>query len=356
MPEHSSKVFTIDEDSKLPAVLGPPKQIACYSTTATGVEFNTASLRYFVVPPLHANLYDGGREFMRRYRHVVHQPQRLDSILFACLQSAAKECLSTADIVIRRGVLVKIMCRVNVELNVSIIDGVLYIEEYQSKQRREYFDTYYPGYSFEKLCTTSSLDLEGEHSIKSIIDPDIHWLSVINRKLGELNIIMACEVDCIKGQYTGQPDTFLELKSKKIVEDDRNLTAWYKKSYMQSHLTGISELFVGYHSNDILRRTEMLCIADIPSKILSNGQPWNPQKELDRGYATLTAIRKSCSEQLAKCSSDGITDDKVWRVNVLRKGIYIRELAADSLAFAISDREERIGIVPLKVIKELRST
>jgi hypothetical protein len=35
--------------------------------------------------------------------------------------------------------------------------------------------------------------------VKSDIDPDVQWLSVISRQLGDLNIILASEVDCVKG-------------------------------------------------------------------------------------------------------------------------------------------------------------
>jgi hypothetical protein len=31
------------------------------------------------------------------------------------------------------------------------------------------------------------------------VDPDVQWLSVISRQLGDLNIILAGEVDCVKG-------------------------------------------------------------------------------------------------------------------------------------------------------------
>lgn len=34
--------------------------------------------------------------------------------------------------------------------------------------------------------------------VKSDIDPDVQWLSVISRQLGDLNIILAGEVDCVK--------------------------------------------------------------------------------------------------------------------------------------------------------------
>jgi hypothetical protein len=35
--------------------------------------------------------------------------------------------------------------------------------------------------------------------VRSGIDPDVQWLSVISRQLGDLNIILAGEVDCVKG-------------------------------------------------------------------------------------------------------------------------------------------------------------
>ena len=107
---HSSTSQPVDKTygpSELHAIMGPPKQIACYSVTSTGVEFNTASLRYFVTPQLGVDLNNGYYSFMRRYMYTMHQPQRLDNVLFACLQSGAMDYLSRANVVVRRGVLVK---------------------------------------------------------------------------------------------------------------------------------------------------------------------------------------------------------------------------------------------------------
>jgi len=205
------------------------------------------------------------------------------------------------------------------------------------------------------LCTTSGtpLDLESEQP-----DPNIQWLSTISRTLGDLNIVIAGEVDCIQGQYTGQPDTFLELKTKKIVDGWKGLTAWYKKSYLQSHLLGVSELFIGYHSNRILRRTESVYVADIPSKIGRENQPWNPQTELDRGYTALAAIKKSCTEQLAQSAGvDRLSDDKVWRMEVKDIVTKVHELTGEEvcdLAPPSNLEEKRIGVVPFRVIEELR--
>ena len=95
------------ESNNVPAILGPPNQIACYSVTATGVEYNTVSLRYFVPPPLGTNLNDGSLPFMRLHKDDKYCPQRLDNVLLTCLQPEAKDHLLKADVVIRRGVLVR---------------------------------------------------------------------------------------------------------------------------------------------------------------------------------------------------------------------------------------------------------
>ena len=35
--------------------------------------------------------------------------------------------------------------------------------------------------------------------VRSGVNPDVQWLSVISRQLGDLNIILAGEVYCVKG-------------------------------------------------------------------------------------------------------------------------------------------------------------
>jgi len=135
----------------------------------------------------------------------------------------------------------------------------------------------------------------------------------------------------------------------------RHLTAWYKKSYFQSYILGVSELLIGHHSNNILLRTESLRVADIPSIIAGRGpcnRTWNPQIALDQGYATLTTIIQSCAEQQIVQYS-GV--DRVWRVE-LGGVTKIRELTTQEVnnLASINDPMKRIGIVPSRVIDELR--
>lgn len=95
------------ESNNTCAILGPSNQIACYSVTAEGIEYNTASLRYFVPPPLGTDFNDGCQAFKRLHKHETHCPQRLDNALFTCLQPEAKGHLLKSDVVLRRGVLVR---------------------------------------------------------------------------------------------------------------------------------------------------------------------------------------------------------------------------------------------------------
>jgi len=88
----------------------------------------------------------------------------------------------------------------------------IYIEEHRSKPRHKYFPTSYAGHVFEKLCTSSTpLDLDGKQitQLESDDDPDIYWLSVISRKLGDLNIVVAGEVDCINVHILASQIRFL---------------------------------------------------------------------------------------------------------------------------------------------------
>ena len=141
----------------------------------------------------------------------------------------------------------------------------------------------------------------------------------------------------------------------------KNIISWYKQVFLQSHLLGVSELFIGHHSDNILHRTEPLRVTDIPSKIAAeiaklyqNPKIWNPQIVLDQGYAALTAIIQTCSEQSVQC----LDVDRVWRVEMANRVTKIQELTAqEAKNLAITNESmKRIGIVPSRVIEVLRVT
>lgn len=129
---------------------------------------------------------------------------------------------------------------------------------------------------------------------------------------------------------------------------------------MQSHLIGVPELLIGRHENGILRRTEPLRVADIPSKVVIYGKPWNPQVEIDHGYTILTTIKKLCLEQAANNrGSHDSPNERVWRVDVREQlPLNIRELTVDEIDGLASedDLEKRVGIIPLSIANEIRTS
>jgi RAT1-interacting protein len=73
----------IDPACTLPAILGKPRQSACFSVSDEKLEIDSmVSLRYFVPPPLNANVRAGLRAFLRQYGtdHSFGRPRRLDNV------------------------------------------------------------------------------------------------------------------------------------------------------------------------------------------------------------------------------------------------------------------------------------
>lgn len=109
---------------------------------------------------------------------------------------------------------------------------------------------------------------------------------------------------------------------------------------------------------------ELLSVAEIPSNI--GRYPWDPQTEIDRGHAVLTSIRHMCREYAAAQPSDSGTE--VARIeisgagpgmsNVTHRQLDSTELRMVAVLTASGGSEldglPRIGIVPSKVIQELR--
>jgi RAT1-interacting protein len=91
----------------LPALLGPPKQAACFSLCNEQLRVDSiAALRYFVHPPENVNLkagYDRLSHKQRSFKRV----RRLDHILAMCLQSKNSKQLLKVEVITWRGILKK---------------------------------------------------------------------------------------------------------------------------------------------------------------------------------------------------------------------------------------------------------
>jgi len=202
--------------------------------------------------------------------------------------------------------------------------------------------TYY-GYSFESYCTRTSSDI----STSSIgwggdVDTNVQWYSVVKTKLNDMRIIIGGEVVCVRDQYIGEPDTFVELKTSMDQRNDKK--RWETKLlkfFTQSFLLGVPEIFVGFRDRQgLLRSTASFQTASIPRLVRNGTRQWDPQTCQSWAYQALRHIRGVISQ-------DSSGPDAVWRIKFEPyKGLSLRRLSAHEVEFSVVCGEERIGILP----------
>ncbi|KAJ3558064.1 hypothetical protein NP233_g11584 [Leucocoprinus birnbaumii] len=213
-----------------------PTQLLTFSYSPTrDLLFDDSALRYYVLPPQGAKLSYGYDKWVRR--GVEEEKGRVDSLLRALCRikegkgqggEVGKERVEGLGVVCWRGVLTKILTapyseeRDDWELNVMNVGGTLYFEEFVSDERvkeKQAMQTYY-GYAFESYCTSDTPRRNSDAADSTVpfgwsgdVNNNVQWCSVIRTKLGNTRILIGGEVDCVRDKYTGQPDTFVELKT-----------------------------------------------------------------------------------------------------------------------------------------------
>ena len=131
----------------------------------------------------------------------------------------------------------------------------------------------------------------------------------------------------------------------------------YKKWHLQSRMIGIGEIFVGYRdTDDILRSSEWIGVDELVARV--NG--WDPQTNFDKGSRILNSLRAFCHAQMAVRRDD----DRVWMVEIcngqgsgvpVSDGVFVRDLTVDERASVACRKGNRIGIIAMSVVEELRS-
>ncbi|KAI0092394.1 hypothetical protein BDY19DRAFT_924050 [Irpex rosettiformis] len=115
---------------------GPIEHLAYYSCDESDrVSFDLSCLHSFSQPSLPANLARGRELFYQRNKHnrSLGHPIPLDNLVRACLALGKETELHSADIITWRGVLVKLMLGIRMDLKFYIEDNALYIMEYDKK-------------------------------------------------------------------------------------------------------------------------------------------------------------------------------------------------------------------------------
>lgn len=165
--------------------------------------------------------------------------------------------------------------------------------------------TYY-GYAFESYCTMDHPPSAGVAAPAwcGRVDTHVQWCSVVKTKISDMRIILGAEVDCVRGtsmcspaprcgpeghsgSFTGQPNTFVELKTTQVLRrgnevDRERFRAKLLKFWAQSFLLGIPEIVVGYRTHQGRIATyESLQTLGLPAMVQGYPNAWQPAMCLD---------------------------------------------------------------------------
>ncbi|KAG9025657.1 decapping endonuclease targeting mRNA [Tulasnella sp. JGI-2019a] len=345
----------------LRAVAPPPVQrpigLLTFSyTPERTLVFDNSAMKYYKDPPLNVSL-------QRDYKNWIKRPEertRLDGLLQCLEKDQVKAEASRCDVVTWRGIMTKIITapyesRDGWELNVMLLGGTLYLEEHvndnklsekETMEPRHRLMSYY-GYSFESYCTTPN---PPDPSVRpadwcGTVDTNVQWCSVVKTKISDTRIILGAEVDCVRDRFTGQPSTFVELKTSRAIRNARDegiFRSKLLKFWAQSFLLGIPEVIVGFRTDDgTLISTQSFNTSDLPNRARGKSGEWSTGVCLDFGGRFLSYVRQSIQHQQTTPE-----DTKVWRVRFQpRAGIELRELVAAEIE-GVRNGEDRVGFLP----------
>ncbi|KAF5359530.1 hypothetical protein D9756_003498 [Leucocoprinus leucothites] len=353
-----------------PTPFQQPTQLTTFSYTPTrDLVFDNSALKYYVEPPRGAKLDYGYERWVRR--GLEEEKGRLDSLLRALEkvregEGEGKERVRGLGVVSWRGVLTKILTapygeeRDAWELNVMKVDETLYFEEFvsdakakekQNMNPRQSMQTYY-GYAFESYCTADTPRRSNPDATQGTrvpfgwsgdVNNNVQWCSVVRTKLGNTRILIGGEVDCVREKYTGQPDTFVELKTSLTIRgahDEARFEKKLLKFYFQSFLLGVPEIVVGFRTpGGVVSTVQTFRTVEIPRLVRGKPGAWDPVQCLDWGNRFLEFVKESVEE----CHGSRA---RVWRVGFSPgEGVRVRELNETEMA-EVEAGEDRVGFLP----------
>ncbi|CAA7269629.1 unnamed protein product [Cyclocybe aegerita] len=345
-----------------------PSQLITFSYTPEHVqEFTDSALRYFADPPLGASLAYGYELWNRK----PDTRRRIDALLQAVsrVRKDPARPLPEIGVVSWRGVMTKILTapyenREGWDLNVMYHNGTLYLEEHASEERlneknnmnaRQRSQTYY-GYAFESYCTSEAPAGKGPRKGAypgapsgwgGDVNTNVQWCSVVRTKLGDTRMIIGGEVDCVRGKYTGQTDTFVELKTSLTIrgqQDEARFERKLLKFYFQSFLLGVPEIVVGFRTPaGVVTTVQSFKTIQLPRLVRGKPDAWDPLVCLDWGQRVLTFLKDVARTRPQDENRHSIP---VWRVRfVPGSGLNVEELNRAGVE-DVENGEDRVGFLP----------
>ncbi|KAF8606578.1 RAI1-domain-containing protein [Ceratobasidium sp. AG-I] len=301
-----------------PPAFGQPQQLTCFSyTPERDFRFDTSALKYYVPAPI-------GADLGYRYEHWIKRPEeraRIDSLLRAVEQEHITKELKKGAFVTWRGVMTKLMIapfetRDPVDLNLMLLDGCIYAEEHSDDTKIAEKETVAPrlrrfmyyGYAFESFSTWHEPVLLKEQraqrdrvrSWSGDVDTNVQYCSVVKTKIDAERMIIGGEVDCCRDQYTGQPDSYVELKTSMVIrnaQDEQRFEQKLLKFWAQSFLLGVPEVVVGFRNHQG-RLTTLQTFQTLALPRMVRGKPgaWDPNICLAFAGKLLQFIRSTLEE------------------------------------------------------------
>ncbi|KAB5593975.1 Protein RAI1 [Ceratobasidium theobromae] len=376
---------------------GQPHQLTCFSyTSEREVRFDTSALKYYVPAPLNADLG-------YRYEHWTKRSEergRIDSLLRAVEQDQVLIERKKGAFVSWRGVMTKLMIapletRDPIDVNLMLLDGCIFAEEHATeaklaeKENMTPFHrrmTYY-GYSFESFSTWGEpLRSREQHTERNRarcwsgdVDTNIQFCSVVKTKIGGERMILGGEVDCCRDEYTGQPNTYVELKTSMVIhsaQDEQRFERKLLKFWAQSFLLGIpQEIVVGFRTKQgRISTLQTLETLSIPRLIRGKPGAWDPKPCLVFAENLLQFIRSTIeadkqhhkentddSPVTLATSSEGASTPQgnqghsehtkeyraVWRLEIRpnAENVVLYKLGPDEVE-EVRNGEDRVGFLP----------
>lgn len=148
----------------------------------------------------------------------------------------------------------------------------------------------YWGYRFETLSTmtkppheVSKGDPELQERLTGSANTNVQYCIVVKTRLGNNSIMMGAEVDCCRDvkptDPLAQPSNYIELKTSRIIESDRNQYSFdrYKllKFWAQSFLVGVPRVMCGFRDDEgqIVKVVQYKTL-EIPRQVREKPNTW----------------------------------------------------------------------------------
>ncbi|KAK7453939.1 hypothetical protein VKT23_011451 [Stygiomarasmius scandens] len=350
-------------------------------------ECTNSTMRYFFKPTPPPSLHSIVQNIQKKrpFRWFNH-PKHLDSIIAGCLSpsttselpSLEEHILGTRKNVILtwRGILTKIFLGESVTLHVSLIDGILYMEEEDTKPKwraRRYTFGDAIGMAFEDAYTCAKPKQEGQNQAHRIANTsessahvDTQWGNVITRTLGDLNLVFCGEVDAVResdpASNTDDGTDTLDFLGRRIelkCKSSKGKSAPWPRWHMQSHLLAVPEIFIGYRDDSSkIVRTRLVRTQDI--------KPASFEERIEKGYRVLKELKERLSTSTDTSNLESGTslnaNDNIWKVAIGKWTLGPVTRLGDAEAQKVKRRREdpsrpieRVGIVPKALVEAIQA-